>query len=120
MFQYSHEDIHILNAAYLHFYHQTEAHLNFLVNFLIYQNLVDNYLHFCTTGELPLEVPFNDTSEEYLQDTYDFYRMAVVYRMPVFIHTRHRIKRITFEFHILNFIFVIKVRVYQREVQYYR
>ncbi|KAF8538952.1 hypothetical protein BDD12DRAFT_883743 [Trichophaea hybrida] len=35
-------------------------------------NLLDDYVHYCTTGEYPSERDFDESSKDYLQDSYDF------------------------------------------------
>jgi hypothetical protein len=120
MNNYTADDIYVLNAFYLHSYCQTPQHYTFLISFLQYHGLVQEYSHFLESGELPSQVTVSDSSEEYLQDTYDYKSSGRTTYMPVFIHSRHRIKRVTFEIHILNLVFIVKIRVYQITSQQYR
>jgi hypothetical protein len=71
MSQYACEDIVIYNASYLHSRCITEARYNILVQYLLDHSIVNEYLHFLTTNQFPLEVSFDESSEDYLQDTYN-------------------------------------------------
>ena len=72
MSQYTADDIYVLNANYLRWYSTTNAQLNFVIILLRYHGLHSEFLHYIATGELPSQVTFEETSEEYLQDSYDF------------------------------------------------
>ena len=72
MNNYTADDIYVLNAYYLHQCCQTDQHYTFVISFLQYPGLVQEYLHFVNSGELPSQVSDLDSSEEYLQDTYDY------------------------------------------------
>jgi hypothetical protein len=72
MNNYTADDIYVLNAYYLHLNCQTEAHCQFLIAFLRYRGLIQEYSHFLDSGELPSQVSTHDSSEEYLQDSYDY------------------------------------------------
>jgi hypothetical protein len=72
MNNYTADDIYILNAYYLHLNCQTEANYQFLIAYLRYRGLVQEYSHFLSSRELTSQVSDHDSSEEYLQDTYDY------------------------------------------------
>ena len=72
MSQYTADDIHVLNADYLFRYATTDTQLNFIVNFIRNCRLLTKFLHYIETGELPSQTTFEETSEDYLQDNYDF------------------------------------------------
>jgi hypothetical protein len=72
MNNYTTDDIYVLNAYYLHRCCQTEQQYQFLITFLRYRGLVQEYLQYLNSGELPSQVSDNDSSEDYLQDTYDY------------------------------------------------
>jgi hypothetical protein len=72
MNNYTADDICMLNAFYLHQCGQTEQHYTFLISFLRYRGLVQEYSHFLNSGELPLQVTDSDSSEDHLHDTYDY------------------------------------------------
>jgi hypothetical protein len=72
MNNYTADDIYVLNAYYLHLNCQTENHYQFLIAFLRHRSLVQEYSHFLNSGELPSQVSYQDSSEEYLQDTYSY------------------------------------------------
>ena len=71
MFQYTADDIHVLNADYLLRYDTTDTQLNFIVNFIRNRGLLTKFLHYIESGELPSQTTFEETSEDYLQDNYD-------------------------------------------------
>jgi hypothetical protein len=62
----------MLNAYYLQSYCQTEQQYTFLIAFLRYCGLVQEYFHYLDSGELPSEVSDYDSSEDYVQNTYDY------------------------------------------------
>jgi len=70
--EYTREDIIIYNAAYLHRQCQRLSHFQILFQYLRQHYLVTDYLHFCATGEYPSEREFDESSEDYLQDSYDY------------------------------------------------
>ena len=72
MNNYTADDIDVLNAYYLQSYCQTEQQYTFLIAFLQYCGLVQEYFHYLDSGELPSQVSDSDYSEDYLQDTYDY------------------------------------------------
>jgi hypothetical protein len=72
MNNYIADDIYVLNAYYLHLCCQTEQHYTFLISFLRYRGLVQEYLHYLDSGELPSQVTDSDSSEDYLQNIYDY------------------------------------------------
>ena len=72
MNNYTADDIYVLNAYYLQGCCQTEAHYAFVIAFLHYRGLVQEYIHYLDTGELPSQTPIDESSEDYLQDTYDY------------------------------------------------
>jgi hypothetical protein len=72
MNHYTADDIYVLNAYYLQSYCQTEQQCTFLLAFLRYRGLVQEYFHYIDSGELPSQVLSNHFSEEYLQDAYDY------------------------------------------------
>jgi hypothetical protein len=69
---YTANDIYVLNAYYLQSYFPTEQQYTFLITFLWYRGLVQEYFHYLDSGELPSQVSSNDSFEEYLQHTYDY------------------------------------------------
>jgi hypothetical protein len=71
MNNYTADDIYVLNAYYLQQCCQTEQQYTFLIAFLRYRRLVQEYFHFLDSGELPLQVTDSDFSEDYSQNTYD-------------------------------------------------
>jgi hypothetical protein len=66
------DDINMLNAYYLQHYCQTKQQYMFLISFLQYQELVSEYFHYLDSGKLPSQVSRNYSSEDYIQDTYDY------------------------------------------------
>jgi hypothetical protein len=72
MHNYTADDIYVLNAYYLQSYCQTEWQYSFLIAYLQYHRLVQEYFYYLDSGELPSQVSSNDSSEEYLQDTYNY------------------------------------------------
>jgi hypothetical protein len=72
MNNYTANDIYVLNAYYLQHFSQTESHYMFILAFLRYRGLVQEYFHNLNTGELPSQVDINQSSEKYLQDSYDY------------------------------------------------
>jgi hypothetical protein len=72
MNNYTADDIYMLNAYYLQQYCQSEQQYTFLILFLQYRGLVQEYFHYLDSGELPSQVSDSDHSEDYLQDTYDY------------------------------------------------
>jgi hypothetical protein len=72
MNNYTADNIYVLNAYYLQTYCQTEQQYTFLIAFLRYRRLLQEYLHYLDSGELPLQVSVYDSSKDYLQDTYDY------------------------------------------------
>jgi hypothetical protein len=72
MNNYTADDIYVLNAYYLQSYCQTEQQYTFLLAFLRYRGLVQEFFHYLDSEELPSQVSVDDSSEEYLQDTYDY------------------------------------------------
>jgi hypothetical protein len=72
MNNYTADNIHVLNAYYLQRYCQTEQQYTFLIAFLQYRGLVSEYFHFLDSGELRLQVSVDESSEDYLQDSYDY------------------------------------------------
>jgi hypothetical protein len=69
---YTADDIYVLNAYYLQQFCQTEQQYTFLISFLRYRGLVQEYFHYLDSGELPAQVTDSDSSEDYLQDTCDY------------------------------------------------
>jgi hypothetical protein len=72
MNNYTADNIYVLKAYYLQQYCQTEAQYTFLMSFLRYRRLVQEYFHYLHSGELPSQVTDSNSSEDYLQDTYDY------------------------------------------------
>jgi hypothetical protein len=72
MNNYTADDIYVLNAYYLQQHCQTEQQYIFVISILRYCGLVQEYFHYLNSGELPLQVSGYDSSEDYLQDTYDY------------------------------------------------
>jgi hypothetical protein len=72
MNNYTADDIYVLNAYYLQSYCQTEQQYIFLLAFLRYRGLIQEYFYYLDSGELPSQVSTDDSSKEYLQDTYDY------------------------------------------------
>ena len=72
MSQYTANDIHMLNANYLLQYATTDTQLHFIINYLRHHGLLTEFLHYIATGELPSQTTFEETSEDYLQDNYNF------------------------------------------------
>jgi hypothetical protein len=72
MNKYTADNIYVLNAYYLLSYCQTVQQYTFLITFLRYGKLVQEYIHYLDSRELPSQVSSYDSSEEYLQDTYDY------------------------------------------------
>jgi hypothetical protein len=72
MNNYTADNIYVLNAYYLQSYCQTQQQYTFLIAFLQYRGLVQEYFHYLDSGELPLQVSSNDSSEDYLQDAYNY------------------------------------------------
>jgi hypothetical protein len=72
MNNYTADDIYVLNTYYLHCYCQTEQQYTFLIAFFQYRGLVQEYFHYLDSGELPSQVSINNSSEDYLQDNYDY------------------------------------------------
>jgi hypothetical protein len=72
MNNYTADDIYVLNAYYLQQHCQTESQYSFVIAFLRYRGLIQEYFHFLDSGELPSQVSDSDQSEDYLQDTYDY------------------------------------------------
>jgi hypothetical protein len=71
MNHYTANDIYVLNAYYLQHFCQHENHYIFIIAFLQYCHLVQEYFHYLNTWELPLQVDIDQFSEEYLQVCYD-------------------------------------------------
>jgi hypothetical protein len=69
---YTANDIYVLNTYYLQQNCQTEAHYTFVITFLQYRGLVQEYSHSLDTRELPWQISIDESSEDYLQDTYDY------------------------------------------------
>jgi hypothetical protein len=72
MNHYTANNIYVLNTYYLQNYCQTETHYTFIITFLRYRGLVQEYFHYLDTGELPSQTSIGKSSEDYLQDTYDY------------------------------------------------
>jgi hypothetical protein len=72
MNHYTADDIYVPNAYYLQYQSQTESHYAFVITFLHYRGLVQDYLHYLDTGELPLQVSIDESSKDYLHDTYNY------------------------------------------------
>jgi hypothetical protein len=72
MNNYTADNIYMLNAYYLQQYSPTDQQYTFLIAFLRYRGLVQEYFHYLDSGELPSQVSGHDSSEDYLQDTYDY------------------------------------------------
>ena len=72
MNNYTADDIYVLNAYYLQQYCQTEQPYSFLIAFLRYRGLVQEYLHYLPSRELPLQVDIAQSSEDYKQDSYNY------------------------------------------------
>jgi hypothetical protein len=72
MNKYTAADIYVLNTYYLQHYCQTESHYTFIITFLQYRGLVQEYFHSLDTGELPLQTSIDESSEDYLQGAYDY------------------------------------------------
>jgi hypothetical protein len=72
MTTYTTDDIYMLNAYYLHSCCQNQQQCAFVIDFMRYRGLVQEYIHFLNSGELPSQVSDYDSSEEYLQDTYNY------------------------------------------------
>jgi hypothetical protein len=87
MNNYTTDDIYVLNTYYLQQYCQTEQQYTFLITFLRYSGIVQEYFHFLDSGKLSSQVSDHDSSEDYLQDTYDSQGSGRTMYMPVFVHT---------------------------------
>jgi hypothetical protein len=72
MNHYTADNIYVLNAYYLQHQCQTEIHYAFIITFLRYRGLVQEYFHYLDTGELPSQASIDESSEDYLQDTYNY------------------------------------------------
>jgi hypothetical protein len=72
MNHYTADNIYVLNAYYLQHYCQTETHYTYIIVFLQYRGLVQEYFHYLDTGELPSQASINESTEDYLQDTYHY------------------------------------------------
>jgi hypothetical protein len=72
MNDYTADDIYVLNVYYLQCYCQTEAHYIFVIAFLQYRSLVQEYFHFLETREVSLQVNIDLSSSDYLQDSYNY------------------------------------------------
>jgi hypothetical protein len=70
--QYTADDIHVVITYYLQHQCRTESHYTFIIAFLRYRGSVQEYFHYLNTGELPSQVSIDESSEDYLQDTYDY------------------------------------------------
>ncbi len=66
------DDQKILYARILHAQANTRAKYEHLARYLVRNNLWVEYYHYFHTGELPSQVTFDESSEDYLQDSYDF------------------------------------------------
>ena len=64
-------DQKVLFARILHAQANTRAKYDHLARYLIRNDITEDYLHYFHTGELPSQVIFDESSEDYLQDTYD-------------------------------------------------
>jgi hypothetical protein len=73
MNHYTSDNIYILNADYLQSCCQTEAHYTFIIPFLQYRGLVQEYFHYLDNEELPWQTSIDESSEDYLQDSYDYF-----------------------------------------------
>jgi hypothetical protein len=71
MNHYTANNIYVLNAYYLQRQCQTETYYTFVITFLQYRSLVQEYFHYLDTGELPSQSSIDESSEDYLQHTYD-------------------------------------------------
>jgi hypothetical protein len=69
MNHYTIDNIYMFNAYYLQRHCRTEAHYTFIITFLQYRCLVQEYFHFLDTGELPSQTSIDESSKDYLQDT---------------------------------------------------
>jgi hypothetical protein len=72
MNNYTADNINVLNAYYLQSYCETEQQYTFLIAFLRYRGLVQEYFHYLDSRELTSQVSSYDSSEDYLQDTYNY------------------------------------------------
>jgi hypothetical protein len=72
MNHYTADAIYMLNAYYLQHFCQTESHYAFIISFLQPRGLVQEYFHYLDTGELPSQASIDKSSEDYLQDNYDY------------------------------------------------
>jgi hypothetical protein len=72
MNNYTADNIYVLNSYYLQHYCQTKQQYTFLITFLRYYRLVQEYFHILESGELPTLVSSDDSPEDNLPDTYDY------------------------------------------------
>jgi hypothetical protein len=72
MNHYTSDNISMLNAYHLQHFRQTDSHYAFAIVFLPYRGLVQEYFHYLNTRELPSQIDIDQSSEEYLQDSYDY------------------------------------------------
>jgi hypothetical protein len=72
MNHYTTDDIYMINAYYLQCYCRTDIHYTFVIVFLQYIGLVQECFHYHDTEELPLQVAIDESSKDYLQDTYNY------------------------------------------------
>jgi hypothetical protein len=66
MNHYTADDIYILNTYYLQHFCQTKNQYAFVIAFLRYYGLVQEYFYYLNTGELPSKVDIDQSSEECL------------------------------------------------------
>jgi hypothetical protein len=72
MNHYTADDIYLLNAYYVQHFCQTENYYAFVIAFLRYSGLVQEYFHYLNTGELSFQLDIDQSFEEYFQDFYDY------------------------------------------------
>ena len=66
------DDQKVIYARLLHAQANTRAKYEQLARYLIRNNIWDDYYHYFHTGELPSQITIDESSEDYLQDSYDF------------------------------------------------